>query len=200
MRVKTFLTLLVVYGGIHMYQKHQETKRIERYREMMRPRTEQIARESQKHFNGAQVVINDAYPYDGPSYMKPYSMARHVAVDVSIKNVNPGVDLDDIDIVDADTNKNYGSDPQMVGLDPATGQILPDQHHWLTDIKNIRILLIYLAPKTTRHIRLAYWKKDLTTQTTALKEPAPPTRPRPAMTQLSGNPTLGGKEIILTPK
>ena len=110
----------------------------------------------------ATVIAHRAYQYRGYSSLNPIPTAKLIAVDVEFRNYKPSLDLDDIDIVDAKSNNNHGSDPQVVRL-TSNGDLAPnpEESAWPENFAPLRVLLIYAVPQECSAINLAYWGKVL---------------------------------------
>ncbi len=114
----------------------------------------------------ATIDVHKAYIYnDQNGYFDEANLGKEfqiIAVDVTFKNYAPGFDLDDIDLIDADTDDNFGSDPHLEGIvgDGALADI-DDPDVWKTP-KTVRVLLAYGPPKTTSRIKLSYWGDVIT--------------------------------------
>ena len=106
--------------------------------------------------NGATTSVRRAYVYAGPPvYWEFDDQSRMVAVEVEFRGVGPGLDLDDVDFIDADTEENFGSDPLIQGLAP-NGELMD-----LTDpdrpAGTFRVLLAHPMPRSARRVQLGYW-------------------------------------------
>src|SRR5580658_3729656 len=60
---------------------------------------------------GATCLVSAAYNYPGQTEVVAVDGAKLVGVNVEFRNWKKGFDLDDVDIIDAADNQNYGSDP-----------------------------------------------------------------------------------------
>lgn len=112
----------------------------------------------------AKVSVHRAYLYEGYSWFEPAPDQRLVAVDVEFVNYLRGFDLDDVDVIDADSNENYGSDPYIGELTPA-GERAFDAP--------IRRILVYSIPKSCKAIKLSYWNQLLTPDGVPLADDGP---------------------------
>lgn len=143
------IALGVVYGGKTYFQnKDLEARRLE------------VAKIESSVFNGAEVIVHGVYRYEAESFLKLDPGQRLVAVDVELKGVKPGVDLNDIDIVDAAKNENFGSDPDIIPLDEDKGTTCT-QKNWPKSWERVRMLLVYAVPTRVRNIQLSYWNRTL---------------------------------------
>ena len=124
---------------------------------------EGISREQSQGLNDAKFTVHRAYEYNGYTWIEPIESARAIAVDIEFRDYNQGLDLDDVDIIDGETNENYGSDPQIANLtlDGALASDVDDSS-WPVDLGPLRVLLIYALPKESKTIKLGYWGQDLT--------------------------------------
>lgn len=113
-------------------------------------------------------VFGEAHPPD----------TQLVAVDVEIDMLNGGYDLDDIDIVDAGSNENYGSDPALFGVLPSGELADIDDSEVSASPRSIRVLLIYLLPKHVETVRLEYWGETLTRHATITQGRGPEAKAR----------------------
>ena len=115
----------------------------------------------------ASVRVHRAYNYDNSDGRFEVDLENEwkiIAMDAGFTNFNSGFDLDDIDIIDAATDLNYGSDPHIEGIvgDGVLADI-DDPEVWLTE-NYVRVLLVYIVPKTCQKVRLGYWGDVLTAE------------------------------------
>ncbi|MCA9027403.1 MAG: hypothetical protein KDA86_19490 [Planctomycetaceae bacterium] len=124
---------------------------------------ESVSREQSQGLNDAKVTVHRAYEYSGYTWLEPIEIAKLIAVDVEFRDYNQGLDLDDVDIIDGDSNENYGSDPHIASL-TLDGTLSPDvdDSSWPDDLGPLRVLLIYAFPKDSKTIKLGYWGQELT--------------------------------------
>lgn len=149
-----------------------ETGEQEQVPSEMTGRLEEIANQQAKSLEKASVSVKAAYNYKGYSYIEPVSIAKLIAVDVEFSKYGQNFDLDDVDIIDSDTDENYGSDPQIVLLNKE-GEILPDDTEWPEAPGPIRVLLIYAFPKDSKSVKLGYWGSVITDKSVKLEEGGP---------------------------
>jgi hypothetical protein len=119
-----------------------------------------------KGLKAASTEVHRAYVYnDDNGYFDSIDLGdgfRIIAVDVTFRNYADGFDLDDVDIIDADTGENFGSDPHLEGI-VGDGELadIDDPDVWAGPDR-VRVLLVYAPPKSTSRIKLGYWGDILT--------------------------------------
>jgi hypothetical protein len=118
--------------------------------------------------NNATVQVHRAYHYAGATAFKPTDNTKLISVDVGIAGNTDAFKLWDIDIIDAQTNENFGSDPELAFLNREGGFLSYDADT-IDFTRPLRLLLIYTVPKKTSAIKLGYWGKDLNTQAIPLQ-------------------------------
>lgn len=121
----------------------------------------EAARQQKAAGQNVRATVHRAWVYAGTAWYKPVEGLRLVAVDVGLKGYGEEFDLDDLDIVDAATGENYGSDPDISLLKPS-GAALDDEKNWPKPPGPIRVLLVYQLPMTVRSVKLSYWGRELT--------------------------------------
>lgn len=131
---------------------------------------EQVARRQSKGLQGAVTTVHRAFRYGGGNTNRADQAAdgqQVVAVDVEFRGFHEGFDLDDVDIVDGASGKNFGSGPQMRLL-RSDGTLEQNNAKWDSAGDSLRVLLIYTIPKETTSIKLAYWGDQLTAAATPI--------------------------------
>jgi hypothetical protein len=118
------------------------------------------ARQSQA-LKGATTLVHRVFRYDRTGIYKPSADEQLVAVDVEFRKYSKGLDLDDVDLVDGDTDENYGSDPEIKRLRP-DGKLDTNSYDDHAPSKPLRVLLIYRLPKEVASLQLEYWGDRLT--------------------------------------
>ncbi len=124
---------------------------------------ESVSREQSLGLKDAKVTVHRAYEYSGYTWIVPIKTAKLIAVDVEFSTYNQGLDLDDVDIIDGQSNNNYGSDPHIAHL-TGSGNLATDvdDSSWPDNLGPLRVLLIYTLPKESKTIKLGYWGQELT--------------------------------------
>ncbi|MBL8942498.1 MAG: hypothetical protein JNK45_05095, partial [Myxococcales bacterium] len=89
------------------------------------------------------------------------SNAKLVAIDFELDVPGNGFDLDDIDIVDADTHENLGSSPMLQRLDARGEPVDFDDPDVVADNHHFRLLGVWTVPRATRRVELGYWGAPL---------------------------------------
>jgi hypothetical protein len=119
-----------------------------------------------KGLSNATTVIHRVYDYEGYSY---YNLTQEqkkkfklVALDVEFKGKSDGLDLDDVEIVDASTNKSFADSPHIELLDD-TGNLAKNQADWPKTGMPLRVLLIYAVPIDFKSVKLSYWGSEIVT-------------------------------------
>lgn len=126
----------------------------------MQKTVQAVAEEQARGLDDAEVIVHRAYNYHGFSWIEPVEGAKLAAVDVELANYGNGFDLDDIDIIDGETDENYGSDPDIVFL-MDDGKPFPDNQPTQDFGEPIRVLLIYAVRESTESIKLSYWGREI---------------------------------------
>lgn len=119
-----------------------------------------------KGLSNATTLIHKAYDYEGYSYFnltpEQKKLYKLVALDVEFKGPSDGLDLDDMEIVDASTNKSFADSPHIELLDVA-GNLVKNQADWPKSGMPLRVLLIYVVPKEFKSVKLSYWGNEIVT-------------------------------------
>jgi hypothetical protein len=121
----------------------------------------QSAREQADAGAGAKVRLLRAWPYAPPPDLEAASNAKLVAIDFELDIPGNGFDLDDIDILDADSNENYGSDPILQRLNARGEPVAFDDPDVAADNHHFRLLGVWAVPRTTHRVELGYWNASL---------------------------------------
>ena len=119
--------------------------------------------------DGAKVTVHRAYNYQGFSWIEPVEGAKLVAIDVGLADYSVGIDLDDVEIIDGETDENFGSDPDIVFLTD-DGEPFSDNQPAQSFGEPIRVLLIYAVRESTGSIKLGYWGKEIMSEPVLLEE------------------------------
>lgn len=100
-----------------------------------------------------------------------------VAVDLEIYNFEKGLDLDDVEIIDANTRTNYGYSTEMYILTDE-GYISQNNYDWYLSINHFRTLLIFYIPQSCSAVDLFYWGNALEKNIPITRDtlPYPPSR------------------------
>lgn len=129
----------------------------------------------------AKVIVHRVYEYHGYPSIDALDTARPIAVDVEFREYDRGLDLNDVDIIDGESNENFGSNPFIARL-TLQGEISskPEDSSWPENLEPMRVLLIYAFPAKANTIKLSYLGKELTAKpiTIAGEGPALP-KPKP---------------------
>jgi hypothetical protein len=115
-----------------------------------------------------ETIVNRAFEFREPSLFEPTDSEKLVAVDVEFRDHRPGFDLDEVDILDGETGENLGSGPEIKFLN-FDGTLNPEQSGFGLG-KPIRVLLVYLVPKSLQSVKLDYWGDRITSRATPLTE------------------------------
>jgi len=116
----------------------------------------EVAERQSQGLKAATTIVHRAFEYRDKSRIQPNDDAKLVAVDVEFRKYDKGFDLDDVDILDGDTNENFGSDPEIKFLN-SDGTLSADEPDFDDPTQPIRLLLIYAMPKQAKSIKLEYW-------------------------------------------
>ena len=121
---------------------------------------EVAARQSQA-LKGATTIVHRAFPFNQNGVYKPSADEQLLAVDVEFQKYSKGLDLDDVDLIDGETDESYGSNPEIKMLRP-DGMLSPNSYDDQAPNKPLRVLLIYCVPKKVASVQLDYWGDRLT--------------------------------------
>ncbi len=121
----------------------------------------ETARLQSKGLAKARTALHSAYLYNGPAYFDPMPGVKKIAVDVTFSRFTDEFDLDDVDIEDADTEENFGSNPHIEFLSSA-GKIVPESSLPKGKLSSLHVLLVYVVPPHTKRVRLSYWGAVIT--------------------------------------
>lgn len=140
---------------------------------------ESVSREQSQGLKDAHVTVHRVYEYKGYTWIEPIETAKLIAVDVEFRNYNQGLDLDDVDVIDGQSDENYGSDPHIANL-TLDGELAADtdDSSWPDDLGPLRVLLIYALPKKSKTVKLGYWGQELTSKPVPIAGGGP-TLPKP---------------------
>lgn len=121
----------------------------------------EVSKRQSKGLAKAKTIVHRAFHYRQDSIYKPKEGQKLVAVDVEFLGHGKGFDLDDVDIVDAASSANFGSNPE-IRLLTVDGHLEQNKSAWKSRKKALRVLLIYVVPKTVKSVKIAYWGSMLT--------------------------------------
>ena len=130
---------------------------------------EEIARRQSKALANAKSKVNRVFHFQQESGGEPNEEQKLVAVDIQFSGYQTDFDLDDVDIVDGETSKNYGSDPE-IRLLRADGKLEQNESKWDTNTGALRVLLTYVVPKEMKSVQLQYWGQKITSEPTIIAE------------------------------
>ncbi len=161
-RYAPWLVVVSLAWGIYYLRENKSFNRAKQSREVedllhsvMNPESEGL--------NNAETIVHRVYEYSGHTWVEPTEETKLIAVDVELRKYRLGLDLDDIEIIDGETNESYGSWPDIARLKP-DGSLAnnPDEAMLPEGLGPIRVLLIYQFPKASNTIKLGYWGQVLT--------------------------------------
>ena len=118
--------------------------------------------ERDSHYGGYELATEDygvvfrAYEYNGWSYLEPIDGAKLVAADIEFPPTDVKFDLDDIDIFDADSGQNFGSDPHIQRLN-SDGALVDLDDPEVMDQREFRGIFVWAVPQETKRINFGYW-------------------------------------------
>jgi hypothetical protein len=117
-------------------------------------------------------IVRKAYRYSDAGW-KPSPGTQLVAVDIEFRNFDSGLDLDDVEIIDAATGHVLEAGPEIAFLD-SDGRFFA--WHKAPPNGPMRPLLIFEIPNTVKAIQLQHWGDRLTPSPVTIA-PSGPTLP-----------------------
>lgn len=121
-----------------------------------------IGAEQARGFDGGTIRVHRVWNYRGASYIKPFEDAKLVAIEMTIEVPRDNhLDLDDLDIIDAATGDNYGSDPQLQRVTADGAQADWDDAVFGPESR-YRFIAVWAVPKTTQAVKIGYWGQTIT--------------------------------------
>lgn len=123
-----------------------------------------VAEVSQRQADGgdrARATLRRAWEYAPPPELDPALNARLVAIELELDIPGTGFDLDDIDIIDAATGENYGSDPLLQCLTPSGEAVDFDDPAVGADDHHVRLLAVWGVPRAVQRVKLGYWQRSI---------------------------------------
>ncbi|MEN6625484.1 MAG: hypothetical protein ABFD69_04555 [Candidatus Sumerlaeia bacterium] len=156
---------------------------VKRYFDFKIKRLEQksLAEMAQK-FEDVRLTINAAYPYtDGGDFFEPESGQKLIAVDAGWRGPSAGIELDDINIVDAGTEDPKSTETaedwtEVAFLDPESGRLVEHVPYRLPS--EFRLFLVFVVPSGMKSFKLQYNDYDITPQAVRIAESAPADPPQ----------------------
>jgi hypothetical protein len=104
--------------------------------------------------------VRGAWVYAGDHDVRPAKGYKLVAADIELPPTDEKFDLDDIDIFNAETDENYGSDPLLYRLTP-TGEFVDDQDPEVVNRREYRGIFIWQVPESVAVVNFGYWGEML---------------------------------------
>lgn len=147
--------------GFLSYRYHRNSSSGKTLHGIPLERIRQRSAEQARGLTGATTIIHRAYEYKGPYPYDRDPDRKLVAVDAEFQVSRRGFDLDDVDLVDAGTNTNYGGSGEINPLDTA-GELVKWSEKAAKE--SSRFLFIYSIPPSITTIKLNYWGQDLNVQ------------------------------------
>ena len=120
-----------------------------------------VAERQSQALRGATVRVHRAFWFRQLEYKRTSDTEPALAVDVEFRGYSSDLDLDDVDLVDASSGENFGSDPDIKTL-RADGILDTNAAHDDPQGKPLRVLLVYNLPQKIEQIHLDYWGSRLT--------------------------------------
>lgn len=102
--------------------------------------------------------VNSVWEYTGGGGLKAEPGSTLIAADIEFPAPAPGdrFDLDDIDIFDADTGRNFGSGPDIQHLTPA-GEFVFEDDPEVKDRRDYRGIFVWQVPAGVKRVNFGYW-------------------------------------------
>lgn len=123
------------------------------------------------------VVVHRAYVCPSSRSWKAKRGNKLVAIDLDFQNIDSGLDLDDVELLDASSGRVLEAAPEAAFLEP-DGRFHAWRHPPPSGIR--RVLLVFEVPARVRAVRVQLWDDILTPSpiTFAPRGPSlPPERP-----------------------
>ncbi|HKH46016.1 MAG TPA: hypothetical protein VKM72_15255 [Thermoanaerobaculia bacterium] len=114
--------------------------------------------------------VHAAWVYAGHGDLRAKAGYKLVAADIELPPAE--FDLDDIDIFDAKTGENFGSDPLLYPLTPS-GQLVGDDDPEVAGRHDYRGWFIWQVPERVTVVNFGYWGEMLYTSAVPLAETGP---------------------------
>ena len=137
-----------------------------------RKKFEEVSLVQSQGLKGATCVVSAAYNYPGKTEVEPVDGAKIIGVRVEFRDWKKGFDLDDVDVIDATDNQNYGSDPLIQFL-TEQGDFIDDNDPDFDAEGPLHCLLLFAVPKSCRAIKLGYWGSIVSATATPLADTGP---------------------------
>lgn len=102
--------------------------------------------------------VNSVWEYTGGGELKAEPGSILIAADIEFPAppADDRFDLDDIDIFDADTGRNFGSGPEIQRLTPA-GEFVFEDDPEVKDRKDYRGIFVWQVPAGVKRVNFGYW-------------------------------------------
>jgi hypothetical protein len=123
----------------------------------------QVAKLQSTGFIDGTCTVQKAFQYGGVPPFEIEKGNKILGLVVEISGYLESFDFDDIDLIDADTDENLGSYPQ-IGLMRNDGMADFLAKEWPKAPGPVTVLLLYERDKLPRRIKLAYWGSEIVSQ------------------------------------
>jgi hypothetical protein len=139
-------------------------------------------------------TVHAAWEYQGPWPVAVPRDLKLVAADIALPAPPEGerFDLDDIDIFDADSGENFGSDPSIQRL-TADGRFVADDDPDVKDRRDYRGLFVWTVKRGVKRVSFGYWGGMLFVRPVPLAPSGRLLPPAPAL-EVAGVGALGPAE------
>ena len=122
-----------------------------------------VARQQSAGFTNGTCTIRQAYRYTGALPLPKRGTNAFLALIIEVTGYGENFDFDDIDLIDADSGENLGSDPGLWLL-KADGTADTGSTEWPAAPGPITVFLLYERARLPKRIKLGYWGSEIVKQ------------------------------------
>ena len=120
----------------------------------------EVARQQSAAFSNGTCTIRQAFRYTGPLPFARRGANAFLGLIVDVSGYGPHFDFDDIDLIDADTSENLGSNPGLWPLKP-DGMAEVDFKELTATPGTAAVILLYERETIPKRIKLGYWGMEI---------------------------------------
>jgi hypothetical protein len=128
----------------------------------------EIARQQSAAFTNGTCVIHQAYRYTGTLPFPRDGTNVYLGLVVELSGYSEHFDLDDVDLIDADTGENLGSDPGIWLLHDQDGAADSGPKEWPAAPGPATVFLLYERERLPQRVKLGYWEAEIVKQPVAV--------------------------------
>lgn len=129
----------------------------------MRDALQEVAKQQSAAFTNGTCAIREAFHYTGSLPFPKQGTSEFLALVVEVAGYGEHFDFDDIDLIDADTGENLGSDPGLWLLKP-DGTADTGSTEWPAAPGPITVFLLYERERIPKRVKLGYWGAEIVKQ------------------------------------